>query len=253
MIRRLLHSRSFWLTALVLVALVFWFFVLPYRYTAFLLLGIAAVWGVFILLEKLAGREPWLAKILGRVFTLCLTLILVACVVTEGFILSGSRGAEEPKCDYVLVLGAGVNGTVPSRSLSERLQAAYDYLTAYPQARCVVSGGQGGGENISEAQCMFNWLTNRGIDPERIWMEDQATSTQENILFTLNLIEERTGTRPTCLAVVSSEYHLYRASLMARDQGVTMLGVPATTYPYLSRLHYYFREMFGLWYYILLG
>lgn len=250
---RILRSRAFWLGLLVFWGLLFWFFILHYRYTAFLFWGSAAVWGAFLLLEQLAGKKPRLAKVLKRFFIVCLCLGAAVCAVTEGFILSGSRGAKEPECQYVLVLGAGVNGTVPSRALSERLRVAYDYLEQYPEAQCIVSGGQGRGETITEALCMYTWLTGRGIDPERVWMEDQATSTQENIQFTLDLIEEKTGSRPDTLAIVSSEYHLYRAGLMAEDQGLTMLGVPAATYPFFSRLHYYFREMFGIWYYILFG
>lgn len=253
MMRRLLRSRAFWLGLLVLSALIFWFFILHYRYTALLLLGTAAVWSVFLLLEKLSSRNPRLAKRLQHLFIVILCLALIVCLVTEYLILSGAHGAKDPECEYVLVLGAGVNGTVPSRALSERLQAAYDYMERYPDAQCIVSGGQGRGESITEALCMYTWLTQRGLAPERIWMEDRATSTEENISFTLELIEEKTGSRPNTLAVVSSEYHLYRAGLMAKDQGITMLGVPATTYPFFSRLHYYFRELFGTWYYILFG
>lgn len=152
-----------------------------------------------------------------------------------------------------MVLGAGVNGTQPSPSLEERLEAALAYLQTYPEAQCVVSGGQGGGENITEALCMYTWLTDRGIPPERIWQEERASSTQENLRFSLELIQEKTGSRPQELAVVSSEYHLYRASCMAQEEGVECLGVPAATYPLVLRLHYGFREIFGVWYFLLFG
>ena len=69
----------------------------------------------------------------------------------------------------------------------------------------------------------------------------------------LDLIEEKTGSRPASLAVISNEFHLYRAGLMAKSCGVTMLGVPAATYPLPLRLHYYFREAFGVAYYMLFG
>ena len=116
--------------------------------------------------------------------------------VTGGLVLSGAGGAEDPACAYVVVLGAGVNGTQPLPSLEERLEAALAYLQTYPEAQCVVSGGQGGGENITEALCMYTWLTDRGIPPERIWQEEQASSTQENLRFSLELIQEKTGSRP---------------------------------------------------------
>lgn len=238
---------------LVLVGAVFWIWILPYRYTAFVLWGVAAVWAVYRLLARLGKGHPRGARALRAVFTVCLVLVLAAGAVLEGLIVAGSRGAKEPGCGYVLVLGAGVNGTTPSRALGQRLEVAYQYLRDYPQAQCVVSGGMGAGEEITEAQCMYTWLTERGIAPERIWMEDRATSTLENLRFTLDLIEEKTGSRPASLAVISNEFHLYRAGLMAKSCGVTMLGVPAATYPLPLRLHYYFREAFGVAYYMLFG
>ncbi len=252
-----MKHRKLWkllfLVSLILTGLVFWFQILHYRYAGLILLGIAVAVGIYWILDCVAARHPRRARWMRRCFTLLLCLSLLVMAVTEVLIFTGSKGAKEPESDYVLVLGAGVNGTEPSRALTQRLQAAYQYLEDHPKAQCIVSGGMGQGESITEALCMFNWLTEKGIAPHRIWMEDQATSTMENIRFTLNLIEEKTGNRPQELAVVSSEYHLYRAGLMAEDQGITMLGVPAHTEPILSRAHYYFREIFGVWFYILFG
>lgn len=142
---------------------------------------------------------------------------------------------------------------MPSLSLQDRLDAAYDYLVTYPDAVCVVSGGKGDGENITEALCMFNELTARGIAPERVWMEEQATSTQENIRFSLNLIEEKTGTRPERIGLVSSEYHLYRAGLFAREENVVSYGIPARTSWVSLRINYFLREIAGVWHHIILG
>lgn len=239
--------------ALLLLGGLFWIWILPYRYTAFLFWAAAvillAVWG----LRALEPRRPKLTRHLRRLGIVILAAALLYCGVLEGFILRDAGGAEDPRCDYVLVLGAGVNGTEPSRTLLARLETAYAYLETYPEARCVVSGGQGGGEDITEALCMYTWLVNRGVDPGRIWMEDKSTSTSENLRFTLNLIEAKTGSRPDTLAVISSEFHLCRAGCMAADLGVSMLGVPARTEPLPLRLHYYFREIFGMTYYFLLG
>ena len=130
--------------------------------------------------------------------------ILVAAV-TGCFIIRGAYGNPGQDCRYVIVLGAGVNGSVPSLSLRERIDAAYEYLVAYPQAICIVSGGQGNNEDISEAECMFRELTAMGIEADRVWMEDKATSTRENLRFSLALIEQRTGSRPESVGLISSE------------------------------------------------
>ena len=86
-------------------------------------------------------------------------------------LVSDARTSPEPEADYLLVLGAQVVGTQPSGVLSDRLEAALTYLQTYPQATAIVTGGQGPDEGISEARCMYNWLTERGIDPQRIWLE----------------------------------------------------------------------------------
>ena len=156
-------------------------------------------------------------------------------------------------CDYVVVLGAGVNGTRPSLSLQERIDAAYDYLVAYPDPVCIVSGGQGNGENITEAQCMYNELTAMGIETDRIWLEQRATNTRDNIRFSLDIIEEETGTRPDRIGLVSSEYHLYRAGLFARSENVIANGIPAKTSWVTLRINYFLREIVAVWYYTLLG
>ena len=100
---------------------------------------------------------------------------------------------------------------------------------------------------------MYQDLTAKGIDPERIWMEDKSTSTRENLRFSLALIEEKTGSRPEKIHVLSNEFHLSRAGLMAKDEGVTAFGIPAKT-PYLSLfINYFLREIAALWNYWILG
>lgn len=236
-----------------LAGLVVWELIPAYCYFALPIWGLEALWGLHIGLCRLQKRKSGLAKGLRGAVCVILAVCLVFFCVVEGKIVRGSRGAEENDCPYLLCLGAAVKGDGPSRSLRERLEAAKAYLQAHPQAVCIVSGGQGWNESMTEAECMFRWLTDQGIAPERVWMEDKATSTWENLCFTLDLIEAKTGTRPETLAVVSSEYHLYRAGLMAQDLGIAFLGVPGVTHPWLNRIHYYFREFFGVVHYWVLG
>lgn len=133
--------------------------------------------------------------------------------------------------------------------LQDRINAAYSYLTTYPEVICIVSGYQSGSGEISEAQCMYNELTAMGIDPSRIWMEDRASSTEENFEFSLDLIEEKTGSRPDWLTVLSSEFHLLRASMFAADQGIHIITVGAETTDLPTFLYYFIREIFLVWYY----
>ena len=100
---------------------------------------------------------------------------------------------------------------------------------------------------------MFEELGAMGIDADRIWMEDKATSTWENMNFTLDLIQEKTGTRPDTLGVLSSEYHLFRASLFADACGVDFVGIPAETTIISQKINHFMREVAGVWHYIILG
>ena len=152
-----------------------------------------------------------------------------------------------------MVLGAKVNGTSPSLSLNDRIGAAYAYLKAHPDTVAVLSGGQGEGENITEAQCMFDHLTAMGIDESRLWMEDQATSTIENFRYSVALIEEKTGAIPETVTVLSNEFHLFRAGMMAEDCGLEADFIAAPTSKPLIRISYTIREIFALWKYLLVG
>ena len=100
---------------------------------------------------------------------------------------------------------------------------------------------------------MYDELVKLGIEPERIWIEDSATSTRENITFALDLIEEKTGTRPDTLGVVSSEYHLFRAGLLTRECGVEFVGIPAKTSRVSQLVNHMMREAAGVWQYLILG
>lgn len=203
----------------------------------------------FLALRRLRPRFPRLTRALRWSVSILLCLALMAGAVTAGFVLSHAYSQPEPGQPYLIVLGCGVNGDAPSISLRERIQAAYTYLTQNPDTVCVVSGGQGNGENISEAACMFRELTKMGIDPDRIWLEDQATSTMENFVFSRQLILEKTGQVPEKIAIASSEYHLFRAHLVAQSLGMESTGVSAVTGSFTLRMNYILREVGAIWAY----
>ena len=236
-----------------LAALFFQFCMIGYSFSALVCLSIVGIIFVYKGLRLLGSKYPQDARTLKRIFTILLCIGLLVVGITEAIIIKASFGDPRQHCDYMVVLGAGVRGDVPPLSLRNRIDAAYDYLTEHPDVMAILSGGQGEGENITEAQCMFDHLTAMGIDESRLWMEDQATSTWENLNFSLDMIEEKTGQRPEELGVLSSEYHLFRASLFADACGVEFLGVPAKTTKLSLRVNYFMREVAGVWHYLLLG
>ena len=239
----------------VLAALAFFlkFCVPGYSFSALVCCGIIAVIVFYEVTRLLLPRYPRVLKPLRKVFTVCLIIGLLIFSITEGCIIGASFGNPEKQCDYFVVLGAKVRDDGPSVSLWDRIYGAESYLKSHPDAIAVVSGGQGADEPMSEGQAMYDELVKLGIDPERIWIEDKATSTRENITFALDLIEERTGTRPDTLGVVSSEYHLLRAGLLTRECGVDFVGIPAKTSRASQLVNHMMREAAAIWEYLVLG
>lgn len=192
-------------------------------------------------------------KLIRKPLAVVLAILLVAMAITAVPILLGVKSQPEASCDYLIVLGAGVEGDTPSPILQDRIDAAFAYLTEHPDTVCIATGGKGDDENLSEAQCMFDHLTALGIDADRIWLEDQATSTVENFQYSIQLLEEKTGGIPDSVGVLSNEFHLFRASLMAKKQGLQPIFVAAPTSNMAVRIGYTIREILALWKYLAVG
>lgn len=244
-----------WLICAVLAvaAFILRFVLWGYSFSALVCCCLIGIIAFYEITRMLRGKYPKAVRLLRRIFTVCLVIGLLVVVATEAVIIHASFGSPEQPVDYVVVLGAKVRVTGPSASLWDRIYGAYNYLETHPDAIAIVSGGQGEDEPITEAQSMYDELVALGIDPERIWIEDEATSTWENLNFTLDLIEEKTGQRPEKLGVVSSEYHLFRASLFAKKCGVEFVGIPARTSRPGQLINHFMREVAGVWHFILLG
>lgn len=192
----------------------------------------------------------FLPKKFRIMLTILLALGLLLFTVGEVPVIRAAGGTPGYDAQYLIILGAGVNGTAPSLSMLNRLAAAKAYLDAHPGCVAVVSGGQGGGEQISEAEAMRRWLSAQGIPDSRILMEDRSTSTLENLEFSLALIPDARSVR---VAVCSSEYHLYRAQYFASSMGYAVGAIPARTSLPVLRVNYFIREGFGALYYHILG
>lgn len=228
--------------------------VLPgYSFTALVCLCIIGVLLFYGFMPVIGRVLPRFARVCTIVFTLALICGLILFGITEYFIIRASFGTPEAQVDYLVVLGAKVRETGPSMSLWDRIHGAADYLSAHPGTIAIVSGGQGADEPITEALSMRNELVKLGIPESRIWMEDRATSTDENLRFSLDLIEEKTGTRPRTLGVLSSEYHLCRSGLMARKLGIGFVGIPAKTSRVTQLINHAMREVAGVWHFYLFG
>ena len=248
---------SLWHVTIVLLAVlafIFFFCLTGYRMLGAVCLGLMGLLVFYRGASRLRKKYPKPVKAVVRMVTAILCIGLLIFGITEAIIIHASFGNPAEPAEYLLVLGAKVsrNGR-PSLALKNRIDAAYDYLTAHPDCTAILSGGQGSDEPVTEAQCMFDELVARGIDPARLWLEDQSTSTWENLKFTLAVIEEKTGTAPGKIALLSSEFHLYRAGLFAKRFGLETVGVPAKTTLFFLKVNYFIREAIAVWHYYLIG
>lgn len=193
---------------------------------------------IHTLAQKTAGR------VCLTVLIVLIALLLFLGVFTGILIVRGC--SRQPSEDAtVIVLGCQVKGERPSRMLTERIDAAYDWMEEHPQSVAIVSGGQGEGEDISEAQCMRDELVKRGIPEDRILMEDKSTSTRENIAFSKKLIREKNLSEN--VAVVTNEFHIYRSIRIAEKAGLKAGAVPAKTAWFLLPT-FFMREQIGILY-----
>ncbi len=158
----------------------------------------------------------------------------------ESLILCTAKKARDfsGEAAYVIILGAQVRGSQITKSLKQRLDRAYEYLTEHPEAIAIVSGGQGKDEAVTEAFAMAEYLKSLGIAEKRILKEEQSETTWENLKFSAGLI----GSLEQKTAVVTNDFHLYRALLIGRQIGYRDLnGIAAISDPVL-KLNYLVRE-----------
>ena len=196
----------------------------------FISLGLSVRFGLF---EKL---PVWLN--IGMAILASVFLILIGIVLAH--IVAYSENKPEKGLDYIIVLGAQVRPDGPSRVLRYRLEAAYDYLKNNPETLCIVSGGQGSNEIVSEAEAMKKYLTESGIDEKRIIMENKSTDTNENILFSRKLLPEGAS-----VGIVTSNFHLYRAVFLCNKNGLKNVFPIAAYSETFYAPNNYLREAFA--------
>ena len=167
---------------------------------------------------------------------LCAGLALV--IGLECLVISGMNATAPAGMDYLIVLGASVYADGPSPALTRRVNAVMDCLDDHPDAVIIASGGQGRSEPISEAQCIRDELVKRGVDPQRILLEDRSTDTRENIAFSKALIDRNDA----AIGIVTNNYHIWRALRLARRAGLTNAHGIAAEYTGPTLFHFMIRE-----------
>ncbi len=205
-----------------------------------------ALFFVTIFWSKLFGMlcENKAIRITALIISAFAVLLILIAIIISVLMLSAVN-SPPPQNTTVIILGCKVKGERPSLMLNKRINAAYDYLVENSGAMCIVSGGQGSDELISEAECMKRVLVEKGIAEERIIMEDKSTSTDENLRFSLEKMKENGLDGST--TIVTSEFHQLRAKMIAEKYNLETYAVSAPTAWYLLPT-YWVREWFGVTY-----
>lgn len=179
----------------------------------------------------------------------CLLIVAVAAFAAlEVYIGLGSRTHIAGEPEIMVVFGCQVKPWGPSTLLQDRLDTALAYLEDHPDMTVVVTGGKGDDEHISEAQCMYDYLTANGAEGDNILMEDRSRNTWQNVNYTHQLLLDEGLDVTEGVLLVSSGFHLSRIEILwARGTGMlepSTLAAPVSHIP--SKIHMFFREPLAL-------
>lgn len=180
-------------------------------------------------MQSTKPRFPWTKAV--KLLLLLVILGVVGFCALVGYVCyleneEAKSGVPNEKSDAIIVLGAQVLASgEPSVQLSLRLQAALDAYRASPTL-IITCGAQGGDEPRPEADVMKDWLVAQGVPAEDVLVENTSFNTRQNIRNAIKLLDGRNASRIT---LITSDYHLPRAMALARDEGLTAMGIGSMT------------------------
>ena len=170
-------------------------------------------------------------------------LAAIVFVVIEVIILCAMVSLPHKNLDYIIVLGAQIRGTTLSGTLRRRMDKALAYLQKNEDTICIVTGGQGKGEAVTEAKAMADYLLGHGIEEERILLENTSVSTYENLANSFEILENPEDDR---VGIVTNNFHMYRAMKYAQIVGFEKVYAVIASCDIVLFLNYIVREFFAV-------
>lgn len=178
-----------------------------------------------------------------RVVQVLLALWIISFISIEFIIINAQIPDRDNQTEYVLILGAGLKGKRLSPTLESRMKLGVEYLKSNPSSKVIVSGGQGPDEDITEAEAMRRYLIANGINRGQIIKEEESTSTIENLRLSKGIMSRNTTSNE--ILIITSDFHMFRAKMLAKRAGLVPYGIAAKT-PYYVLPNSYLREYFAL-------
>lgn len=176
-----------------------------------------------------------------RLISISILLVLTSFICIEVLIFQSIKSNDNVNVKYAVVLGAGIDGEQPSLTLRRRLDSSIKFLNENPDAKLIASGGFGAGLRVSEAEVMKRYLIEQGINEERILKEERSKTSDENLKYTRALLRELNGEQLQDILVITSDYHMFRAKLIASRYFSQVYGMASNT-PTTIMINYSIRE-----------
>lgn len=154
------------------------------------------------------------------------------------------HSTQDPKA--IIVLGSGVSQGQPTPILAERLNTATKLAHEYPNAKIILTGGLDFNEKVSEAEVMSKYLKQKyQILNSRMILETESTSTELNLKNSTFLMQQQQINKKDRIAIVTSDFHTFRAQAIAKKQNFTNIVMVSAPTPKLTRYNAWIREYFA--------
>lgn len=189
---------------------------------------------------------PYLGDAWSVIYLYCSLVMTYFTVYALGYTVAAALNLVNVRkqADYVVVLGSGLMGDQVTPLLAARIDRGIEVYRKNPGSKLIMSGGQGPDEDVPEGVAMTRYSVSRGVPEADIIVEDRAVNTRENLLFSYALMPEAAEGETPKVALATTNYHLFRALLLARSLGLKCWGVGASTKVYFA-VNAFIREFIG--------
>ena len=184
-------------------------------------------------------------KTLKRILISLLTMLIIGLIIIFGINLYVKSSTKQSimsindlnkDYDAILVLGAGLRNGKPRPVLKDRLDTAYEVYESGASNKIIVSGDHGT-KTYDEVNVMKDYLTNKGVPSEDIFMDHAGFSTYDSIYRAKEIFQTEK------VIIVTQEFHLYRSLYIASKLNLEAKGVSATLRHYTGETTFELREV----------
>lgn len=197
---------------------------------------------ILISAKNIAYKNKY-TKVIYQIYRIIMILFISSFIFLQSAIVINMYKTKDisnvKPIDTMIILGAKVNENGVSKTLKLRLDKGIEYYNKNKDINIIVSGGQGEDEVTTEASAMRDYLLENGVNEENIILEDKATTTLENIIFSKKIMKDlNLGNRAL---IITSDYHLFRGRFIASILGIDNEGLCSIS-SLSSRMYYMIRE-----------